>query len=279
MMVQHLDNSLVRNLRRCAVVFCAFLLLMSGMTFPSIDGAVMAGQVILVNETFEGYSSFPTEKPNGDRVNLGVPLVSEGADSPLWMAARMEAFDNNPISEDVGVQKFGGDGNNTHVGRAADDAGLVLRLDLTGLTNMTLDFDWRTFLADSSDRLVVSYYVGDGLGTPNNTYDWYNDPQLGGGVMDLDGGTANSWVVNNWTELMRATESNTFMHEHYDITLDDPSVEDSVVYVAFWMDNGDNDYGKIDNVMIMADYIPEPSTGLLALLAAAVLGIVKRRRQ
>ena len=36
---------------------------------------------------------------------------------------------------------------------------------------------------ETTDRLVVAYYVGDGLGTPNNTYDWFNDPTLGNGDM------------------------------------------------------------------------------------------------
>jgi hypothetical protein len=243
-----------------------------------------AGEIILVDESFDGYTYFPDEKPDNDPVNFGVPLQSEGADSALWMGARMEAFDNNPIYEDIGVQSIGGSGNNTPVGRMGDDAGLVLRVDLTGMTNMTLDFDWRTFRVDSSDRLVVAYYVGDGtefqvegLGTPNNIYDWYNDDDLGGGVMDLSGGLANSWYVDNWVELMRVTGSNSFTHEHFDITFDDPSVEDSVVYVAFWMDNGDDDFGKIDNVLVMADpLVPEPSSMVLALMAVATLGWFRR---
>jgi PEP-CTERM motif len=254
-----------------------------GWLLLSVGMNATAGEIVLVNETFEGYSSFPQFKPAGDPVNLGVPTQAKGADSDLWMAARFEAFDDNPIAEDVGVQKFGGGGNNTHVGRMGDDAGLVLRLDLTGLTNMTLDFDWRTFQAETTDRLVVAYYLGDGLGLPNGVYDWFNDPLLGNGDMSLDGGTTNAWYAANWVELMRASYSNSFSHEHFNVTLDDPSVEDGVVYVAFWMDNGANDYGKIDNVQVMADYIPnpipEPSTGILSLVAAAVLGWFRRRRR
>jgi hypothetical protein len=219
-------------------------------------------------------------------VNLGVPTVAKGADSPLWLGARFEAFDDNPISKDVGVQKFGGGGNNTPVGRAGDEAGLVLRLDLAGLTNVTLDFEWRTFLADVPDRFVVAYYVGDGtefqaggLGMPNGTYDWYSDPDLGGGVMDRDSGTGNSWYQDNWVELMRTSGSNSFSSEHFDLP-----VEDDVVYVAFWMDDGNMDFVKIDDVMVMADplppsgSIPEPSSAVLFLVGASVLGWCRRRR-
>jgi len=228
-----------------------------------------AGSITVVHETFDGYSYFPDEKPANDPVNLGVPLVSEGADSALWLAARFELGDNNPISKDVGVQKFGGGGNNTHVGRAGDDAGLVLRLDLTGLTNVTLDFDWRTFQAETTDRFVVAYYVGDGtefqaggLGMPNGVYDWYADPDLGGNVMDRDGGTGNSWYQDNWTELMRATYHNTFQHEHFSLP------GNKIVYLAVWLDNGDHDFAKLDNILVMADPIPEPSG--LALLVVGV---------
>lgn len=229
-----------------------------------------AGSIIVVDESFDGYTYFPDEKPAGDPVNLGVPLVGEGADSDLWLAARLEVGDDDPISEDVGVQSIGGSGNNTPVGRAGDDAGIVLRLDLTGLTNVTLDYDWRTFLGDTSDRAVVAYYQGDGLGLPNGVYDWFNDPNFGGGVMDRDGATGNSWYQDNWTELMRAMKDDSFKHENFNLPGGD------ILYVAFWMDNGDSDFAKFDNILVMADPIPEPSS-LVLLVAAGCLAAWKRR--
>ena len=280
MMTHQFGIYFLTSLRCKAKIFAVSAAVLLGSTCLPFEGLATAGQLILVDETFDGYTHFPDEKPDNDPVNLGVPTVAKGADSPLWLAARFEAYDDNPISKDVGVQKFGGGGNSTPVGRAGDEAGLVLRLDLTGLTNVTLDFDWRTFLADSSDRFAVAYYVGDGtefqaggLGMPNGTYDWYNDPDLGGGVMDLDGGLANSWYEDNWVEIMRVSGSNSFSHEHFDLP-----VENSVVYIAFWMDNGNHDFVKIDDVLVMADYIPEPSSGILAMIALAAAGWFRRRR-
>ena len=276
---------LVGSLRDRAVVAAAWTTILLGLVVLPVGGVAMAG-FIVASESFDGYDHFPEQKPAGDPVNLGVPLGSEGADLDLWMAARLEQPDDGPIAKDIGVQSQGGSGNSTPVGRTGDDAALVLRLDLTNLTNITLDFDWRTFSADSPDRLAVAYYVGDGtafqpegLGMPNGVYDWYNDPELGGGVMDRDSGTGNSWYQDNWTEIMRASPNTSFTHKHFDLTLSDPLVENDILYIAFWMDNGDNDYGKIDNVEVRADYIPEPSTGIMALVAAAMLGWFRRRRR
>lgn len=282
---QHSGFSFWRKLHKNSFSAIPVLAASIGVLLLCLGKTAAAGQIVLVNETFDGYHHFPDEKPANDPVNLGVPTTAKGADSPLWLGARFEVSDEGPISTDVGVQKFGGGGDNTPVGRAGDDSGLVLRLDLTGLTNVTLDFKWRTFLAETTDRFVVAYYVGDGtefqaggLGDPNGTYDWYGDPDLGGGVMDRDGGTGNSWYQDNWTELMRASSSDTFTSEHFDVP-----VEDDVVYVAFWMDDGNKDFVKIDDVMVMADFlppsgsIPEPSTGILSLVAASLLGWYRRR--
>jgi len=247
--------------------------------FPPVCPAA----TIIVNETFEGYSVFGTQKPANDNVNLGVPLVSEGADSNLWLAARFgpggDPNGNGSINADVGVQEVGSiivtnpPQNTSHVGRVSDDTALVLRLDLTGYASATLDFDWRTYRAEGADRFVVAYYVGDGtafqpggLGTPNNRYDWYNDPQLG------NGGTA--WYTNNWVELLRDGPDDLFAHESFALPAGD------IVYLAFWHDDDltNGDFAKFDNVVVSA-LVPEPCClGLcgLGLAFAAFTGLRRR---
>ena len=234
---------------------------------------------IIVNETFEGYSSFPNTKPSTDPINFGVPMVSEGADSPLWLGARFKSGGDpngsGSINVDIGVQEFGGTpemGNTTHVGRVGDSAALVLRMDLTAFASATLDFDWRTYLAEGLDRFVVAYYVGDGtefqpegLGTPNNKYDWYNDMDLGNG--------SDAWYNANWTELLRAAPDNFFKHETFPLPAGD------IVYLAFWSDDSrtNNDFGKFDNVVVSA-IVPEPgSLALLGVMLASAAAFLRRR--
>jgi hypothetical protein len=117
---------------------------------------------------------------------------------------------------------------------------------------------------------VAAYYEGDGLGLPNGVYDWFNDPNFGGGVLDRDSGTGNSWYQDNWTELLRASAHSTFQHENFSLP------GGGILYLAFWMDNGDMDFAKFDNILVMADPIPEPSS--LALLVAAGCLVVRKRR-
>jgi hypothetical protein len=50
------------------------------------------------------------------------------------------------------------------------------------------------------------------------------------------------------------------------------------VWVAFWLDNGEGDYGKLDTVQVSATtLIPEPGTALLVL--GGLVGFGARRRR
>lgn len=259
-------------------VFLALLFLSSS---GLATGVCSAALITIVDETFDGYMSFPSTKPPTDNVNFGVPLVSEGADSNLWLAARFGPGGNTggatSINGDVGVQEVGSiiaGQNATPVGRVGDTAALVLRVDLTGYTDVTLDFDWRTYhIEGNTDRFIVAYYQGDGtefqaggLGNPNNRYDWYGDPDLGNG--------SNTWYNNNWVELMQGAPNNLFTSETFSLPGND------VLYLAFRLTGDDLDFGKFDNVSITARLIPEPQSLILIGLGSwmgAALGWRRKR--
>ena len=229
----------------------------------------------IFSENFNGYQtsstfpSFPNDS-GGHRTVFGVPTTAKGADSDLWLAARFEYADNDPISQDVGVLKhINAASGFAPTGRVGDDAGLVIALDLTNYIDVELAFTWRTFLPNShpnnNDRFVVAYYQGDDLGTPGNIYDWFNDPALGNGDLTATdpNGPANTWYVNNWTEVLRSKSNSVQSESGISLPGGGP------IYLAFWLDNGDNDLGKFDNVVITGTLIPEPTSLLLMMIGTA----------
>ena len=236
-----------------------------------------AHAVTIFQEDWNSYTGFPFS-PNdigNHRTNFGVPTIAEGADND-WLAGRFEFADSDPLTGDVGVLAVAsGFPFNTPAGRVSDDGGLVIQLDLSNYTDVELAFDWRTYATESSDRLVVAYYIGDDLGAPGGAYDWFNDPAFGNG--DMSGadpqGQANSWYQANWTEVFRDTSPNFFQSES---GIDLSGANGQKIYLAFWLDNGDHDLGKIDNIVVAGTIIPEPSN-LVLLLTASCLLVRKRR--
>ena len=220
----------------------------------------------LFSEDFNGYTSFPNQNPSGDYVNLGIPQISEGADE-FWYAARFQGTgsSSNSIDSDLFVQKYGDsfDGhsgvNNTPVARFEDDAGILLAIDTTGYTSITLSFDWRTFNASGGDRVVVGYYVGNlGFDAGANRY------------LSLSTGSG-AW--SNWNQLMSGSPRSSFKHEVFNLPL---ASDAGNVYVAFWLNNGEGENGKLDNVVVKGTLIPEPTTAALTVLAATSL-LMRRR--
>ncbi len=254
------------------------------LAFSCLSPNAMGG--IVFSEDFNGYAGSPLFPDSANdlgnhRTIFGVPNTADGADSDLWLGARFEypGSGSEPIANDIGVLKYGSGGPfgpyGNPAGRIDDDAGLVVRLDLTGFQDdVELDFDWRTFATESNDRLVVAYYIGGDLGAAGGIYDWFNDPALGNG--DMSGsdatGAANTWYLDNWNEVFR-DRNNSFQTET-GIAL--PGAGGNVIYLAFWLDNGDHDLAKIDNIVVTATPIPEP--GSLALLAIGA-GLMARRRR
>ncbi|MGD9723019.1 MAG: PEP-CTERM sorting domain-containing protein [Pirellulales bacterium] len=215
---------------------------------------------ILFSEDFDGYTSFPSQIPSGDFVNPGLPLQSEGADE-YWYGGRFESG-GGTIDSDLAVQKIGGGSNSTRTGRVEDDAGILFNISTVGLDSASLSFDWRTFLAETGDRLKVGYYVG----TLNFGSDRYEDFYANFG---------SSWWSNNWTQLLSASASNSWHSEVFALPLGQPSV-----WVAFWLDNGEGDYGKIDSIVVQGTHpIPEPSSFVIAGMGIALCGVMAWRRR
>ena len=223
-------------------------------------------------EDFNGYTSFPTTNPNGDFVNTGLPKPAEGSDQ-TWYGARFEDSGStaSSINDDLFVQKCGdftgfncqsasGSGNKTPVGRFEDDAGIMLQISTVGYSDVTLNFDWRTFLAETTDRYRVGYIVTSSA-IPLMTLAGE------GGFADLRTGP---YAWSNWTQLMSSTASSPFQASP---TFNLPSGA-AYLYVAFWMDDGEGDNGKLDNVHIQGTLVPEPS----ALLLLAPLAWLAVRR-
>lgn len=214
-------------------------------------------------EDFDGYWSFPSFDPPGDPVNLGLPEIAEGADE-LWFGARFEKPDSacadGMVRCDLAIQKFGSASNRTHVGRFADDAGLLFSVDPTGFADVILSFDWRTFSADSGDQLVAGYFAGDiplSVFGSDRTADLLTGPY--------------AWA--SWVELISENAHNTFTHHEFAL----PSNVGSI-WIALWLDNGNHDYGKIDKVHVKGVAVPEPAALTLGLAALALLLRAPRSR-
>lgn len=255
---------------------CAALVLGSGFSTSS-------AAVTLFSENFNGYTSFPNQAPLLDFINAGLPLSSEGAQG-IWYGARFEDPDLGSgsaasIASDLAVQRFGDasglacfSGNCTPTGRVEDDAGLLFKVNTTNMTGITLDFDWRTFSTSTNDKVVVGYRVGSiaEFGTCTGAGE-------AGCFADLRTGT-NSWSAG-WTELMRDGSQGTFTHETFVLTGADNASE---VWVALWLDNGEGDYAKFDNIALtgtISNPVPEAETYAMMLAGLGLVGLMARRRQ
>lgn len=234
---------------------CAYALIALSAVIVCLSAPTPAKADILFFEDFNGFS-YSTDNP-------GLPLQSEGADE-YWYGGRFEAPDGGSIDSDLAVQAFGGTGNATPVGRFEDDAGLLFQIDTLNLTSATLSFDWRTFQSETSDRLKVGFYVGDlsaDFGV-SRYHDWY---------AELGQAGAESWWANDWTQLLSVSANNSFTHQVFPLPVNEP-----YVWVAFWLDNGEGDHGKIDNVLVEGTpNIPEPSSVILAAIGAAMCIVVR----
>lgn len=236
---------------------CALLRRVLVPALAAVALPAAASAVTLFSEDFDGYTSFS----GGE--NAGIPLISEGADE-TWYGIRFQTPDSacSPSSSlncDIAVQQVGETGvNPTPVGRAEDEAGLVFHISTTGMTGTTLDFDWRLFSAAGADNMKVGYFVG-----PITPY--------GSSSSLIATSSSSPYKWANWIALTPAAGliSNTTLHQTY--SLPDDTAD---VWVVFWLDNGEGDYVKIDNVVVTA--VPEPGTLAALGVGLALLGGTRR---
>lgn len=245
---------------------------------------------ILFNETFEGVDTGYYNAYCGwgctHSIQTGVPIANGGTDitgaDENWYGARFEYPDGGRIDQDIGVQEFGGNSNQTHVGLVEDDAGLMFKINTTGYENITLSFDWRTFVAGSRDRFVAGYFVGDLLNgvseeqPGSRTYDLRNAAH-GGTDASYNWTQTDGSNSGNWNELLRGTRSNDWTSETFSLSLASDQTE---VWVAFWLDNGEGDIGKFDNVLVTGDLIPAvPVPAAVWLFGSGLIGLVGLARR
>ncbi|MBT8042621.1 MAG: hypothetical protein KJN98_05580, partial [Pontiella sp.] len=228
---------------------------------------------IVFSETFDNYDRIFNNRRKADEKHYGLPRQGPKGSDEIWYGGRFEQPDNGTINQDLAVQEIGGSGNWSPVGRFEDEAGLLFDIG-TGYRDITLSFDWRTYSADPCDHLVAGYYIGD-LGFddgPNRFRDFYAD-DFGG-----NHNAAVNWWDSEWTELVRG-RNNCFMHESFTL----PDTGKNKLWVAFWLDGGECDYGKIDNILVEAttapDLIPEPATALLLGFAGLLVSGIESCRK
>jgi hypothetical protein len=266
---------------------CALLLAVS---------AGPASAALLFFEDFEGYTSFPTLTntftgvPAGhptagtveERINSGVPMLSEGA-KEIWYGARFQSGGGTTDS-DLAVQNYGSinrpddpNRNYTPVGRFEDDAGLAFKVSTLGADDVHLLFGWRTYAVESADRVRVGYRTsnpGFGSCAGEGTSSCFANLTSGAGSW-------SHWTAFTLSDPSPAGNSNVWVFENFLL----PSNEQEV-WVAFWLDNGEGDIGKIDNIQVTSSIpvvpVPEPSSALLlvsGLLAARLWRADRHRRR
>lgn len=203
--------------------------------------------------------------------------LTEGAQE-AWYAARFQGGSGGTntgtmaeIDKDLAILDVGGGNNSSNVGRLEDDAGLLFKLNTTGLDSINLSFNWGTANTSSTDKLVVGYHIGAISG-----FDTCSGNGEAGCFADLR--TSLPWNTTNWKQLLSGNSPvTTGGWQSAGFLLDDAVENKGEVWFALWLDNGNTDFGLIDNVLVTA--VPETDTYAMMLAGLGLIGFTIYRRR
>ena len=191
-----------------------------------------------------------------------------GTTAETWTKAKFEYGGKN-IHKDVNIKPFL---NHSYTGHFQDDKGWMFRFDTTNLADVEMTWRWATDKTNGDDRMRAGYTLGsteigdtgltmeEELGSSPETYDFYAHFS---GV-----GPAQSWFLNSWTNFDLANDGQS--DDEWRLRTD-PLPSNEIIYVAFWLDNGNGTEGYIDNVRITGAAIASPLPAA-AWMGMAVLG-------
>ena len=188
-------------------------------------------------------------------IQYGIPVPPE-ADYDNWHGAQFSGSTSVDPATVIGIQAVGANGNDTPTGVFQSGYGLVFEISTLGMTDVTIEFDYRT--VGLLNEFKAGYLVAPSpFAGQNQTADFR------GGAYD----------AANWTLLNPGSTQNEWLSSGA-LTL--PGGEENIL-IAFWADTltpeGELNHAKVDNIRV----VPEPGTALLFGLGLAGLSLNRRR--
>lgn len=147
-----------------------------------------------------------------------------------WSAAHFEPHDGGTPSVDVyALSQPAAYGATGYSAVLEDDVAIYHEVDTTGYENIEFEYCRKTHSVGTNDRLKVG---------------WKEAP-LGAITSSL------TYWDNNWNQL-ESMQSSSWSCTSFSLG---SNAEDTTIYIAFFLDNGENDFGKVDEVRVTGDRI------------------------
>ncbi len=154
------------------------------------------------------------------------------------------------------------------VGKSGEnDAEFFIRISTTGYKDIHIRFD----VQGNADKSIVSF---DLKYATTDLVDVVDPPDVTGTIKDFQGGNSTS-VLNN-EAFPAGLNDPAYVEQLIDLSTVTAINNQSVVVIRL-DDFKNNDAMRIDNILVTGTNVPEPTSGLLALLGSTLaLGIRKR---